>query len=174
MVKVMVLYMSIITIREDYSSYGMIRYFESDRCFNDETIQNFNKGMIRADEIVTFDCGLMEMREIMKDEVKEPDKELQILAVIVRPEIEPNYSMEREGRFEFCGYDLVELPSCISAITNCGAGFEKAIIYGKLNKYGLISSYREAVLTQLSLNEEYPDESHAYCELIEIWRYITG
>jgi len=166
--------MSIVSIREDYSSYGIIRYFESDRCFNDEAIQNFNKGMIRAEELVTFDCGLMEMREITKDEVKEPDKELQILAVIVRPEIEPNYSMGRDGHYEFCGYDLVELPCCTSAITNCGASFEKAITYEKLNKHGLISSYREAVLTQLDLNEEYPEESHAYCELIEIWRYITG
>lgn len=170
----MVRCMSIVTIREEYSSYGLIRYFESDRCFNDEAIRNFNKGMITADELVTFDCGLMEMREITKDEVKEPDKEQQILAIIVRPEIEPNYSMEQEGHFEFCGYDLVELPCCISAITNCGAGFEKAINYEKLNKYGLFSSYREAVLTQLELYEEYPEESHAYCELIEIWRYIAG
>lgn len=164
--------MSIITIKEDYSSYGAIRYFESDRCFNKDSIRNFNKEMIVADELVTFDCGLMEMREITKDEVKEPDKEHQILGVIIRPEIESNYYMGKEEYFEFCGYDLVELQTCISAITNCGAGFEKAIIYEKLNKYGLISSYREAVFTQLNLNEEYPDESHAYCEIIEVWRYV--
>lgn len=166
-------YMSIATIREEYSSYGMIRYFESDRCFNDEALRRFNKGMIKAEELVTFDCGLMEMSEITKDKVKESDKTLQIVAIIVRPEIEPNYLLSEEEKFEFCGYDLVELPCCISAITNCGSGFEKAIIYKNLNSYGLISSYREAVLTQLKLNEEYPDESHAYCELIEIWRYIN-
>lgn len=58
--------MSIITIKEDYSSYGAIRYFESDRCFNEDS-----------------------------------------------------------------------------------------------------------VFTQLNLNEEYPDESHAYCEIIEVWRYVS-
>jgi hypothetical protein len=165
--------MSIITIREDGSSYGMIRYFESDRCFNDQALRKFNKDKILADELVTFDCGLMEMKEIEKSEVQEPDKETQILAVIIRPEIELNFILEREKYFEFCGYDLVELPCCISAITNCGAVFGKAVMYDRLNEYGLISSYREAVLTQLSLNEKYPDESHAYCELIEIWRHIA-
>lgn len=149
----------------------MIRYFESDRCFNDQEIRSFNREMIPADELVTFDCGLMELKEIIKDEIKEPVKGTQILAVIIRPEIEVNDSLERNICFEFCGYDLVELSCCISAITNCGAGFGKAIVYERLNQYGLISSYKEAVFTQIRLNEEYPEESHADCELIEIWRY---
>jgi len=165
--------MSITTIKEDGLSYGIIRYFESDRCFNDERIQNFNRGMIKAHELVTFDCGLMEMKEITKEKIETHDKEVQILAIIVRPEIEPDYYLEREGKFDFCGYDLVELQTCISAITNCGASFKKAIAYEKLNKYGLISTYREAVLTQCNLNENYPDENHAYCELIEIWRHVN-
>lgn len=164
--------MSINTIKEDYLSYGMIRYFESDRCFNDKPLQNFNKGVIKADELVTFDCGLMEMKEIAKEEVEKAVQGHQILAIIIRPEIEPSYLIERDKRFEFCGYDLVESFSYISAITNCGVGFEKAIFYGNLNQFGLISTYREAVLTQINLNEEYPDESHANCELIEIWRYV--
>lgn len=165
--------MSITTILEEYLSYGMIRYFEADKCLNSNALQAFNKGKIVSKEIVTFDCGLMEMNEIQKDKIKVPENQQQVLAVIVRPEIERNYLLERDMRFEFCGYDLVELPCCISAITNCGAGFEKAIDYTNLNAYGLILNYKEAVLTQLKLNEEYPDEDHAYCELVEVWRYQT-
>lgn len=82
--------MSITTIQEEYLSYGMIRYFDADKCLNSDSLHAFNKGKIISEEIVTFDCGL-----------------------------------------------------------------------------------KEAVLTQLKLNDEYPDESHAYCELIEIWRYQT-
>ena len=37
---------------------------------------------------------------------------------------------------------------------------------------GLLTSYKEAVLAQLALYEEYPEESHAYCEIVEIWRMI--
>ncbi len=165
--------MSIVTIREDGSSYGMIRYFESDRCLNDQAKRQFNKDKIIAEEFVTFDCGLMEMKEIEKADLQEPAQGSQLLAVIFRPEIEPNEYLEREKYFEFCGYDLVDLPTCTSAITNCGAGFEKAIRYERLNHYGLLSTYKEAVLTQLDLNEKYPEESHAYCELAEVWRHIA-
>lgn len=165
--------MSITTIMEEYLSYGLVRYFEGDKCLNRNALQGFNQGKIFAKELVTFDCGLMELNEIEKDNIKVPKNQKQVLAVIVRPEIERNYPLERDTRFDFCGYDLVDLPCCISAITNCGAGFEKAINYSSLNEYGLIPTYKEAVLTQLKLNEEYPDESHAYCEIVEIWRYQT-
>lgn len=101
------------------------------------------------------------------------EKDEQILAVIVRPEIEPDDMLEKDGQFEFCGYDLTEFLTCTSAITNCGAMFEDAIKYDRLNHYGLISSYREAVTAQLDLYEKYPEESHAYCEIIEIWRLKT-
>ena len=90
---------------------------------------------------------------------------------LVRPEIEPNYILEQEKQFEFCGYDLVDISCCISVITNCGAEFD-SIDYTALNRYGLISSYREAVNTQLDLNERYPEDSHSYCEIVEIWRRL--
>lgn len=163
--------MAIITILDDESSFAMIRYFESSRCWNEDAIQKFNKGRISAKELVTFDSTLMEMNEILKDKIRAPQNDQQVLAVIFRPEIAKNFYLETDNRFEFCGYDLVGLGYYISSITNCGVGFEKAIHYGNLNEYGLISSYNEAVFTQLKLCEEYPDESHAYCEVVEIWRY---
>ena len=165
--------MSITTIKKDYMSLGVVRYFQSDRCINHANLRKFNQGKIKADELVTFDCGLMELREIEESEINLPPKGEQLLAVIVRPEIEPDYRLEQGQRFEFCGYDLVEISTCISAITNCGAKFD-SIDYAALNPYGLISSYREAVNTQLDLHEKYPEESHAYCEIVEIWRWFIN
>ncbi len=164
--------MSITTINPYYRSFGVIRYFKSDRCINDINLQKFNKGKIKANELVTFDCGLMELKEIEKSEIDLSQKDNQILAIIIRPEIEPNYILEQEQQFEFCGYDLVDISTCISVITNCGAEFD-SIDYTSLNQYGLISSYRRAVNTQLDLNEEYPEDSHSYCEIVEIWRWLT-
>lgn len=165
--------MSITMINEIYMSFGLVRYFQSDRCINDINLQKFNHGKIKANELVTFDCGLMELKEIEKPETEIPRKDEQLLAVIMRPEIEPNYMLEQRQQFEFCGYDLVDLSTCISVITNCGAKFD-SIDYTALNPYGLISSYREAVNTQLDLCENYPEDSHSYCEIIEIWRWLPN
>lgn len=163
--------MSIKEIHPYYDKYGHVRYFLSDHCWNTQNLKKFNQNKISACELITFDCGLMGMQEIEYGQVgkKERTAEQQILAVIIRPEIEPSYLLQSKG-FVFCGYDLVDMPVYISAITNCGARFGQAICYETLNEYGLISTYREAVYMQLLLNEKYPDESHAYCEIVEIWR----
>lgn len=172
--------MSITTIQEDASSYGVIRYFCSDRCINNKSIKEFNKNKIMAKELVTFDCGLMDMEEIIKPEIVTTEKNNQILAVIIRPEIQLNYILQSESpipcenKFEFCGYDLVDISCYISAITNCGAELENAIDYLSLNQYGLIPSYKEAVNTQLNLVDYYPEHSHTYCEIIEIWRWLPN
>lgn len=157
------------------NSYGVIRYFESRRCFNDGKLRAFNKGLITASELVSFDCALLHTMEITYDSFPTlTDAKQQILAVIIRPEIEFNARLEHDARFEFCGYDLVEDSTGISAITNCGAEFKKAIAYENLNPFGLLSTYKEAVLTQLHLYENYLDEHHAYCDVVEIWRYCIS
>ena len=92
------------------------------------------------------------------------------MAVITRPQLEPANYLENDG-FEFCGYDLVETATAISAITNCGATFN-SVRYADLTKFGLIPTYKDAVLTQLALVEEDPDEPHAYCDIYEIWRKL--
>lgn len=166
--------MSVTTIKENSISFGLIRYFQSDRCINNMNLRKFNRGKIKANELVTFDCGLMELKEIEHPETNLPKKDNQLLAIIVRPEIEPNYILEEKQQFEFCGYDLVDITACISSITNCGAMFEDVIDYAALNQYGLIPSYRQAVNTQLDMNEKYPEDSHAYCEIIEIWRWLPN
>lgn len=155
-----------------YSSLGIIRYFQADRCFNDSNIYKFNGGKIKAEELVTFDCGLMELREIPAVQAENTNNCGQILDVIVRPEITRNYFLENNKKFEFCGYDLVDVLYCISAVTNCGAGFENAVNYSELNSFGLFSDYRKAVNAQLDLNDKYNDDSHSCCEIVEIWRFL--
>ena len=48
----------------------------------------------------------------------------------------------------------------------------KALNYNRLNEFGLFPDYRQAVMAQLDLVEKFPEESHAYCEIIEIWRIL--
>lgn len=161
--------MSVSEINNTYSSFGIIRYFKADRCFNDDMVYKFNGGKIKAKELVTFDCGLMELHEIPA--IADKNNCEQILAVIIRPEITRNSILDRNKKFEFCGYDLTDISCCISAITNCGAEFEDAINYSDLNSFGLFSDYRQAVYAQLDLNDKY-DDSHSYCEIVEIWRCL--
>lgn len=164
--------MSISEINNTYSSFGNIRYFKSNRCFNDDMIYKFNNGKIKAEELVTFDCGLMELQEISVTKIENENNCEQIIAVIIRPEITRSYILNEDKRFEFCGYDLTDISCCISAITNCGAEFENAINYSELNSFGLFSDYKKAVYAQLDLNDKYDDYSHTYCEIVEIWRFL--
>ena len=148
--------------------YGEIRYFEANRCFNTEELRKFNKGKITCEEIVSFDCGLFNMYEMDSPKQGLRDETEQVIALILRPTEESFVALKTSG-FEFCGYDLVESGSTISAITNCGGDFN-SIPYGKLTRYGLLPNYKDAVLAQLALVEEDPDEPHADCDIYEIWR----
>ena len=153
-------------------SYGQIRYFEAKRCFNTEQLRSWNRNKIAAEEIVSFDCGLFDLEELESLDQRPASETEQIMAVILRPGLERNWHLENKTDFTFCGYDLVEEFSAISAITDCGAFFA-SIRYEGLTEYGLIPTYKEAVLTQLALIEEAPNEEHAYCEIVEIWRKLV-
>ena len=163
--------MSIDLLHEPWE--GTLRYFGSDRFFPTESFKDFNGGKIDCTEIVSFDCCLMNMYEMeSQDAVPRPDTQ-QIVAVVFRPEVcpDPFERLERDG-FMFCGYDLVEDGTSISAITNCGGEFT-SIPYDKLTEFGLLPTYKDAVLAQLALVEEAPEEHHAYCMIYEIWRKLV-
>ncbi len=148
-----------------------VRYFGGDRFFPDNKFKEFLGRQMDAKEIVSFDCCLFEMYEIEShDSPLSPDTQ-QIIAVILRPNLEPIEYMETRG-FTFCGYDLVEEETLISAITDYGGGFD-SIPYEKLTEYGLLPTYQDAVLAQLALVEEEPDEPHAYCIICEVWRKLV-
>ena len=148
-----------------------VRYFGADRFFPDNKFKEFLGRKMDVKEIVSFDCCLYEMYEIEShDSPLSPDTQ-QIIAVILRPNLEPIEYMETRG-FTFCGYDLVEEETLISAITDYGGGFN-SIPYEKLTEYGLIPTYKDAVLAQLALVEEEPEEPHAYCIICEVWRKLV-
>lgn len=73
------------------------------------------------------------------------------------------------GDFEFCGYDLIEEQTQISALTNCG-GFPHAFDNAELNRFGLIGSFDRACEVRNLLAERYPEEAHAQCEIYALWR----
>ena len=148
-----------------------VRYFGADRFFPDNKFKEFLGRKMDVKEIVSFDCCLYEMYEIESHDSPLSSDTQQIIAVILRPNLEPIEYMETRG-FTFCGYDLVEEETLISAITDYGGGFD-SIPYEKLTEYGLLPTYKDAVLAQLALVEEAPDESHAHCVVCEVWRKLV-
>lgn len=91
-----------------------------------------------------------------------------ILAVIHQPRTNVNRLLEDE-RFIFCGYDLIEESGGMSALTNCG-GFPLAFANQELNSLGLITDFTRAIAIQKNLQINYPEESHAFCDIWAIWR----
>ncbi len=148
-----------------------VRYFGADRFFPDNKFKEFLGRKMDVKEIVSFDCCLYEMYEIESHDSPLSSDTQQIIAVILRPNLEPIEYMETRG-FTFCGYDLVEEETLISAITDYGGGFD-SIPYEKLTEYGLLPTYKDAVLAQLALVEEDPDEPHAHCVVCEVWRKLV-
>lgn len=92
----------------------------------------------------------------------------QILAVLYKPD-RAYEKLNFDDRFEFCGYDLVEFFSGISALSNCG-GFNRAFVDSELSNQGLILNFDRAKEVQELLLIEYPNESHADCDIWAIWK----
>lgn len=128
-----------------------IFYFSAER-FLIEDNKNYEdfSAIKNRKEIVNYDCGLMgglihfnNLKDVKENAFM--NKHQQIIAVY-------NCSNEKidnemiEG-FEWCGFDLCEEFTAISAITNCGDMFITVIDYDKLNRYGLIEVYEEALKT---------------------------
>ena len=95
-----------------------------------------------------------------------PYKNVQILAVSKGP-IEMRSEIDRE--FNFCGYDLIEKGGSTSALCNCG-GFPESFSDSELSEQGLILTLARAKEVQRDLVRNNPEESHADCDIWEIWR----
>jgi hypothetical protein len=87
---------------------------------------------------------------------------------------EPNEKCEtiQIKDFEFIGYDLLDYAYEISALTNCG-GFDESFSSHELNQFGLLSDFEKAYHVQKKLLENNPDEYHADCNVIAVWRHKT-
>jgi len=91
-----------------------------------------------------------------------------LLCVFRNPPSHP--TSEAPPGFEFVGYDLVDVASSTSALTNCG-GFPDVFANGELSKKGLLQEFERALQVQADLRRLHPDEPHACCHLWAIFRY---
>jgi hypothetical protein len=162
-------------------------FYKAERFFPTEKYETFSKIFGRK-EIVTYDCMLckvvldddspcdtgyagesFEWESFMRKPF-EPDE--QIIAYFKNPSAS-HETHAIDGGFEFCGYDLSEELTQISAITNCGGWDRLPELNDMLNPFGLIERHEQALQMQISLREAYPEESHADCEIYELWRKIN-
>jgi hypothetical protein len=94
-----------------------------------------------------------------------------VLALIEEPSVADVTSF-RDGRFNFCGFDLVDEQGGISALTNCG-GFDRAFLASELSECGLLGNLDRANEVRRRLRTEYPDDPHARCRIWAIWRVAS-
>ncbi len=95
---------------------------------------------------------------------------LNLLALALEPTQEAAAALA-DSRFRWCGHDLVERETGISALTNCG-GFDLAFTARDMSTDGLIVAYARARDVQSALRRHYPGEHHANCELWAIWELV--
>lgn len=75
--------------------------------------------------------------------------------------------------WQFCGFDLLDQYCDVSALVNCG-GFERSFSNQELNLRGLLGDYQRALEVQACLAAEYPEETHAHCDVWALYRYVMG
>ncbi|MCL2812482.1 MAG: hypothetical protein FWD25_11435 [Clostridia bacterium] len=160
-------------------------YIKAERFFPISEYEEFSR-ITGRNEIVTFDVCLCPIivdegihYEVYEDEAPDytlllkaalkPDE--QIIAYFVNPTEDYHFHVLDDG-FEFCGYDLSEEMTGISAITNCGGGFDTAISYDQLNKFGLLNDFFQAYEVRDKLENQFPEDDHAFCEVYELWRML--
>ncbi len=92
-----------------------------------------------------------------------------VLALVEEPTA-AEVSAFDDGRFVFCGFDLVDRRGGISALTNCG-GFDDVFARAELSELGLLRGHGRANDVRDALASEHPDEPHANCAIWAIWRW---
>jgi tetratricopeptide (TPR) repeat protein len=100
------------------------------------------------------------------------DCDANLLAVVREPQEDCGNLAVGPG-FYFRGYDLIETPTGVSALTNCG-GFDLAFQPDDLNEFGLIPRYDAGRKIQQLLRDKYPEEAHAQCDLFALWSLETA
>jgi hypothetical protein len=94
-------------------------------------------------------------------------KRRNFLCVFRNPPAHP-FSAIPKG-FEFVGYDLVDIESSVSALSNCG-GFPDVFSNSELSDKGLLKSHERSLQVQTDLRRQYPHEVHANCHQWAIFR----
>ena len=97
--------------------------------------------------------------------------DMNLLGVYRNPASPPQWSGPES--FEFLGYDLVDVMSSASALTNCG-GFPDVFDNAELSSKGLLTSHVRALQVQADLRARYPDEDHANCHVWAIFMSVVA
>ncbi|HEV2502075.1 MAG TPA: hypothetical protein VGV39_03320 [Mesorhizobium sp.] len=71
--------------------------------------------------------------------------------------------------FTFCGYELLDQDHDISALTNCG-GFPDVFRNDELSSQGLVLDFGRATQIRHDLQQLYPEERHADCNIWAVFR----
>ncbi|MCU1286103.1 MAG: hypothetical protein JWO13_2453 [Acidobacteriales bacterium] len=119
--------------------------------------------IVKQDKLLRFFLDL----DFLAERIPDPSK-TNLLLVYRNPSLEPDLPAHLR-QFVFLGYDLVELATGISALSNCG-GFPDVFSGTELSSVGLIPSYTRAKQIQTKLRELRPEELHADCDLWAIFR----
>jgi hypothetical protein len=98
-----------------------------------------------------------------------PDNRGRNLLCVYRNPENPPPPYEGAVKFEFLGYDLVEVRGSASALTNCG-GFPDVFANNELSPKGLLTSHARAMQVQAELRAKHPGEHHADCHVWAISR----
>lgn len=93
-----------------------------------------------------------------------------LLCVYKNPDAKPSL---HDARFQFEGYDLIDVRGGISALTNCG-GFPLAFDNGDLNGVGLLPALDGAETVRQELSVRYSSHHHAICDVWAIFRMRQG
>jgi hypothetical protein len=116
-----------------------------------------------------YETGFFTTADYVLDKVSQMDT-FNFLTVVREPDTDcceiilPDY--------DFLGYELLDKYYGNSALSNCG-GFDETFLPSELNKFGLIDDYENANVTRERLYDNNPDEDHADCNVIAIWRHKT-
>ena len=116
---------------------------------------------------VEYCQGYFTNLEFLRQKISGRDRaRTHLLCVFRNPDSRPILPSELKD-FQFCGFDLVEAATGVSALTNCGGWPE--LDNGELSRWGLIDDHVRAVELQRVLPENHPDEPHAECDVWAIF-----
>jgi hypothetical protein len=91
-----------------------------------------------------------------------------VLCVVRNPDGQPALPASL-GSFTFLGFDVVDVQSSASALTNCG-GFPDVFDNTELSPHGLLMSHARALEVKARLHEKHPHEPHGECHVWAIFR----
>ncbi len=115
----------------------------------------------------SFQTGFYTSFDFVLENIKSKNK-FNFLAVVKEP-VE-KCELVKLNDFEFVGYELLDKDYSTSALSNCG-GFDETFLPKEINQYGLINNHEKAYDIRKRLFENNPEEYHADCNVIAVWRH---